>query len=154
MATPQPQPGITPGFHMAVRGSRCHTSSHWGRFPLSPRPLGGLQEQPLVTSLSAHSQPASSAIPSVKVISGGTAVDSILSEFPDLTHPTGVHTTCSNMKKTPNFLRVYLFSYDSLINSDCFPLDLCLVGAQFEFQLGHQPRYFVVFLSFSRQMIG
>jgi hypothetical protein len=40
-----------------------------------------------VTSLSA---PASSAIQSVKVISGGTAVDSILSEFPALNRPTGV----------------------------------------------------------------
>jgi hypothetical protein len=59
-----------------------------------------------VTSLSAPAQPASSAIPSVKVISGGTAVDSILSEFPDLTRPTGVqrevrHNTVHHIRTVP-----------------------------------------------------
>jgi cleavage and polyadenylation specificity factor subunit 1 len=43
-----------------------------------------------VTSLSAQAQTASSAIPSMKNISGGTAGDTILSESPDLTRPTGV----------------------------------------------------------------
>jgi hypothetical protein len=32
-------------------------------------------------------------IPIIKVISSGTSVDTLLSEFPDLTRPTGVHRT-------------------------------------------------------------
>jgi hypothetical protein len=43
-----------------------------------------------VTSLSAPAQPANSLIHSVKTISNGTAVDSLLAEFPDLTRPAGV----------------------------------------------------------------
>jgi hypothetical protein len=45
-------------------------------------------------------------IPSVEVISGGTAVDSILSEFLDLTRPTGVqrevrHNTVHHIRTIP-----------------------------------------------------
>jgi hypothetical protein len=59
-----------------------------------------------VTSLSATAQPASSAILSVKVISGGIAVDRILSEFPDLARPTGVqrevrHNTVHHIRAIP-----------------------------------------------------
>jgi hypothetical protein len=59
-----------------------------------------------VTSLSAHAQAASSLIPSVKVISGGTSVDTLLSEFPDITRPTGVqremrHNTAHHIRTTP-----------------------------------------------------
>jgi hypothetical protein len=43
-----------------------------------------------VTSLSAPAQAVSSLIPSVKVISGGTSAYTLLSEFPDLTRPTGI----------------------------------------------------------------
>jgi hypothetical protein len=53
-----------------------------------------------VTSLSAQVQPASSAISSVKVISGGTAVDSILSEFPDLTRPKECSERCATTQST------------------------------------------------------
>jgi hypothetical protein len=41
-----------------------------------------------VMSLSTPAQAASPRIPSVKVISNGTAADTILSEFPDITRPT------------------------------------------------------------------
>jgi hypothetical protein len=41
-----------------------------------------------VTSLSVPAQAASLLVPSVKVITGGSAIDSLLSEFPDLTRPT------------------------------------------------------------------
>jgi hypothetical protein len=56
--------------------------------------------------LSASAQAASSRIPSIKVISGGTPADSILSEFPDLTLPTGVqrevrHNTVHHIRTTP-----------------------------------------------------
>jgi hypothetical protein len=42
-----------------------------------------------VTSLSVPAQAARSLVPSVKIITGGSAIDSLLSEFPDLIHPTG-----------------------------------------------------------------
>jgi hypothetical protein len=35
MAAPQPQLGITPGFHVTFRVGRCHTYTHRGRFPLT-----------------------------------------------------------------------------------------------------------------------
>jgi cleavage and polyadenylation specificity factor subunit 1 len=59
-----------------------------------------------VTSLSAQAKPASSAIPSVKLISTRTEVDSIISEFPDLTRPTGVqrevrHKTVHHIRTAP-----------------------------------------------------
>jgi hypothetical protein len=43
-----------------------------------------------VRSLSAQAKAASAHIPSVKTISDGTPVDSLLAEFPDLTRPAGV----------------------------------------------------------------
>jgi hypothetical protein len=43
-----------------------------------------------VTSLSVPEQAASSMIPSVKTITGGTPVDSLLAEFPDFTRPAGI----------------------------------------------------------------
>jgi hypothetical protein len=43
-----------------------------------------------VTSLSVPAQAASSLIPSVKTISGGTPVDSLLADFSDFTRPAGV----------------------------------------------------------------
>jgi hypothetical protein len=43
-----------------------------------------------VTSLSVPAQAASSLVPSVKTVTGGTPIDSILAEFPDLTRPVGV----------------------------------------------------------------
>jgi hypothetical protein len=43
-----------------------------------------------ITSLSAPAQADSSQVPSVKTITGGTPVDSLLTEFPDLTPPSGV----------------------------------------------------------------
>jgi hypothetical protein len=59
-----------------------------------------------VTSLSAPAQAASSQTPSVKVISGGSSVDTLLSEFPDLIRPTGVqrevrHSTVHHIRTTP-----------------------------------------------------
>jgi hypothetical protein len=43
-----------------------------------------------VTSLSVPAQAASSQTPSVKVINGGSSVDTLLSEFPDPIRSTGV----------------------------------------------------------------
>jgi hypothetical protein len=59
-----------------------------------------------VTSLSAPAQAASLLVPSVKVISSGTSVDTLLSEFPDITRPTGVqremhHNTVHHIRTTP-----------------------------------------------------
>jgi hypothetical protein len=59
-----------------------------------------------VMSLSAPAQAASLPVPSVKVISGGTSVDTLLSEFPDITRPTGVqcemcHNTVHHIRTTP-----------------------------------------------------
>jgi cleavage and polyadenylation specificity factor subunit 1 len=59
-----------------------------------------------VTSLSAPAQAANSRIPSVKVMSASTPVDNILSEFPDLTRPTGIqrevcHNTVHHIRTTP-----------------------------------------------------
>jgi hypothetical protein len=58
-----------------------------------------------ITSLFAPAQPATSVIPIVQVISGCTAVDSNLSEFPDLTCTTGVqrevrHNTVHHTRTT------------------------------------------------------
>jgi hypothetical protein len=81
-----------------------------------------------VTSLSAPAQAASLRTTSIKCASVGPAVDSILSEFPDLTRPTGVqrevrHNTVHHIlislphqyQKTKflyqNPLLKYLFSY-------------------------------------------
>jgi hypothetical protein len=44
-----------------------------------------------VTSLTVPAQAAKSLVPSVKIITGGSAIDNLLSEFPDLILPTGVH---------------------------------------------------------------
>jgi transposase InsO family protein len=59
-----------------------------------------------VTS-SAPAQAASSQTPSVKVISGVSSVDTLLSEFPDLIRPTGVqrevrHNTIHHIRTTPD----------------------------------------------------
>jgi hypothetical protein len=43
-----------------------------------------------VTSMSTPAQAASPRTPSIKLISTRTVIDSSLSEFPDLTRPTGV----------------------------------------------------------------
>jgi hypothetical protein len=59
-----------------------------------------------VTTLSTPAQAASWRTPSIKVITGGTPVDSFPSEFPDLTRPTGDqrevrHNTVHNIGTTP-----------------------------------------------------
>lgn len=59
-----------------------------------------------ITSLSDPAQDASSLIPSVKVISGGISIDSLHSEFPDLTRSTGAerevgHYTVHHIWTTP-----------------------------------------------------
>jgi hypothetical protein len=59
-----------------------------------------------ITSLSAPAQAARSLVPGVKVVNGGSAVDSLLSESPDLTRPTGVqrevrHRTVHHIRTTP-----------------------------------------------------
>jgi hypothetical protein len=43
-----------------------------------------------VSTSPISTQAASSLIPSIKTISGGTLVDSLLTDYPDLTRPTGV----------------------------------------------------------------
>ena len=44
-----------------------------------------------VTTLFVRAQAASMQISSVKTSTGGTPVDSLIAEFPDLTRPAGVH---------------------------------------------------------------
>jgi hypothetical protein len=58
------------------------------------------------TSLSVPAQAARSLVPSVKIITGGSAINSLLSEFPDLTCPTGIqrevrHRTLHHISTTP-----------------------------------------------------
>jgi hypothetical protein len=57
--------------------------------------------------LSASAQAASRLFPSVKTISDGTPVDSLLAEFPDLTRPAGVqrdvrHNTLHHIRTIPD----------------------------------------------------
>jgi hypothetical protein len=87
VAAPQPQPGITREFTWRfVVADVAHPLigadflSYFGLLVdcRNNRLLDG------VTSLSAPAQAASSLVPSVKVISGGASVDTLLSEFPDL----------------------------------------------------------------------
>jgi hypothetical protein len=59
-----------------------------------------------VTSLSVPAQAASSQTPSVNIISGGSSVDTRLSEFPDLIRSTGVqrevrHNIVHHIRTTP-----------------------------------------------------
>jgi hypothetical protein len=59
-----------------------------------------------VTSLSAPAQAASLQTPNVKVISGGSSVDTLLSEFPNLIRPKGFqrgvrHNTVHHIRTTP-----------------------------------------------------
>ena len=59
-----------------------------------------------VTSLSAPGSTAPSSVPNVKVIAGGTPLDNLLKEFPDLTKPTGIHkdvrhNTMHHIRTTP-----------------------------------------------------
>jgi hypothetical protein len=46
MAVPQPQPGTTPGFHVAIRSGRRYSATHRRQLPLPFRPAGGLPKQP------------------------------------------------------------------------------------------------------------
>jgi cleavage and polyadenylation specificity factor subunit 1 len=60
----------------------------------------------VVTSLSAPAQAASVLIPSVKTITGGTPVDSLLAEFPGLPRSAGVerevrHNTAHHIRTIP-----------------------------------------------------
>jgi hypothetical protein len=59
-----------------------------------------------VTSLSVPAQAASALIPSDKTITGDIPIDSLLAEFPDLTHPAGVqrearHSKVHHIRTTP-----------------------------------------------------
>jgi hypothetical protein len=59
-----------------------------------------------ITSLSVPAQPANVLVPSVKTITDGTPIDSILAEFPELTRPAGVqrevrHNTVHHIWTTP-----------------------------------------------------
>jgi hypothetical protein len=59
-----------------------------------------------VTSLSTLGFNAPPSVPSVKVIAGGTPLDSLLEEFPELTRPTGIHrevrhNTTHHIRTTP-----------------------------------------------------
>jgi hypothetical protein len=91
MSAYQPQLEPTQEFHVAVRGFRHHTPHHRRTFAF--RAPGGLPKQSTtgrVSALSVPAQGASALIPSVKTIAGGTPINSLLVEFPDLTRPAGV----------------------------------------------------------------
>jgi hypothetical protein len=86
-----------------------------------------------VASLSASAQAASSQIPSVKVVSGGTSVDALVSEFLDLIRPTGVQrevrfnaahhigttpgppVTCRPRRLAPNRLTIAKAEFDAVL---------------------------------------
>jgi hypothetical protein len=59
-----------------------------------------------ITSLSSPAQPDNSMTPSIKTISSGTAIDSLLAKFLDLTWPAGVqrevrHNTVHHIRTIP-----------------------------------------------------
>jgi hypothetical protein len=59
-----------------------------------------------ITSLSVPAQAASARVPSVKTVTNGTPIDSIITEFPDLTRPAGVqrevrHNTVHHIRTIP-----------------------------------------------------
>jgi hypothetical protein len=58
------------------------------------------------TSLSVPAQASSSLIPSIKTITGGTSVDSLLAEFPNLTCPAGFQ--CEVRHNTLHHIRTIL----------------------------------------------
>jgi hypothetical protein len=86
-----------------------------------------------VTSLSALAQGASSQTPSLKVINGGSSVDTLLSVFPDLIRPTGVQrevrhntvhhtwttpgppTTCRPRRLAPDRLAIAKAEFDAML---------------------------------------
>jgi hypothetical protein len=86
-----------------------------------------------VTTLSAPAQAASSRVPSVKTITGGTPADSLLAEFPDLTRPAGarrevrhstVHhirtvsgppVTCRPRRLAPDRLTIAKAEFDAML---------------------------------------
>jgi hypothetical protein len=57
-----------------------------------------------VTSLSVPALAAIALIPSVKTIIGGTPIDSLLAEFPDLTRPAGVSAKSATTRSTTSGL--------------------------------------------------
>jgi hypothetical protein len=91
-----------------------------------------------VTSLSAHAQAASSRTPSVKVISGGSSVDTPLSEIPDLIRSTGVQrkvrhntvhhirtitgppVTCRPRRLPPDRLAIAKAEFDAMLRDGTF----------------------------------
>jgi hypothetical protein len=86
-----------------------------------------------ITSLSAPANAASVHIPSVKTIIGGTPVDSLLPEFPDLTRPAGVQpevrhntghhiwttpgppVTCRPQRLAPDWLDIAKAQFDAML---------------------------------------
>jgi hypothetical protein len=53
-----------------------------------------------ITSLSTPGLFAPPTVPGVKTIAGGTPVDSLLKEFPELTTPTGIRARCGTPPRT------------------------------------------------------
>jgi hypothetical protein len=91
---------------VVVRGGLHHTPHHRCGLSLAFWPPGGLTKNRLldgVTLLSIPAQAATSAlIPSINTITGGTLMDSLLTEFADLTHPAGVrHNTVHHIWSIP-----------------------------------------------------
>jgi hypothetical protein len=84
MAAPQTQLGSAPGFHVAVRGGVDFLL----HFSLLDCRINRLLDR--VTSLSVPTQTARSLIPSVKAITDGTPVVSLVAEFQDLIRTAGV----------------------------------------------------------------
>jgi hypothetical protein len=86
-----------------------------------------------VTSLSAPAQAANSRVPSVKTITDGSPVDSLLAEFSEFTRPAGVqrevrhstvhHTqtvpdppvTCRSRRLTPDRLAIAKAEFDAIL---------------------------------------
>jgi hypothetical protein len=99
MAAPQPQTDYAGISRRDSWWPKSHIASR-RRFPLSFFPPGGMQTQPLTGRghiIACAGPAASSLISSVKTISGGTPVDSLHAEFPDLTQPASIFTQISRL---------------------------------------------------------
>jgi hypothetical protein len=99
------------------RGSSCWPSPtlSWQPTSYPIRPLDCRNNRLLdgVTSFSDPAQAASPLVPSMKVVSFGSVIDRLLTEFPDLNRPTGVqcevrHSTLYHIRTIPGPLVSHL----------------------------------------------
>jgi hypothetical protein len=123
MAAPQTQTGATPAFYEAVGGGRRHTSPLGVGVSLEflshLSPCVGLQTHPPTgrVHIIVCTGPASSSLfPSLKSISGGKPIVSLLAVFPNLSRPASTFTPifhlgnmkCRKMPKRYYMIRIHI----------------------------------------------